>query len=166
MTRGKKPAPWFVDFPRKFRSREEFFALINKIAKIHGTEFKIKHPSGEEILAGNTDVVLVGQHMRITAKSGCGNVRISQSHVVRSGISSLADKDWLIASDEFPGLEVKLYQARGRPPKPVVRARAVAKWEEGKSYAEISKELNISSEAVRAYRDPGRTRRPSKTSGN
>ena len=151
-------SPLLVEFPREFRSGEEFFAVISQIAKIPGTPFRTKIPSAAEIRAGKTDVVLVGEDMRIEVRSGSTPLSVTRRRV-SFGVGNLAAHDWWITFDKFPHLKVKLYKHRGRPRKDLLRAQIRGESAEGKNLSELGRRFGLSRAATGHYRLRGETRR-------
>lgn len=188
--------PWHVRFPRGFRSPEEFFWVVRKIATIPETPFPSIPTSEAESRAEHaTDVTLVGKGMRIAVKLACRPIEIikkknSARNIPPSnvGISrgidvlSIRDYDWWVTFDELAHLEpVRIYKNRGRPREDWVAANVIGSRKQ-MSLKKVAAELEPlgihSIEAVRYYEKRGKPRRAgnakaedsasraSKTSGN
>ena len=125
MAKGKKRAnsPYFVKFLGEFRSREEFFAVTNLLAKIPVTRCKTIFPFEAVRKAEHDNLVLKGDGLTIEIKHGVTPL-VLNSKVSSFGFGSGSlDNDWQITFDQFPHLQVKLTR-RGRPRKDLLGARA------------------------------------------
>ena len=162
---GRPRSQWFVEFPRKFRDREQFFWVIRQLDRINGTQFSVRVPDAAAIREGKTAVLLVGSGMIIEVKSGATPLEITESRVAH-GYSGFADRDWWIGFEKFPDLKVKLYRHRGRPRNELRNALVQGKRAEGKSWKKVSKELGLANvETSRYYRKRARAGLKDRESG-
>jgi hypothetical protein len=165
--------PFLIDFPREFRSRDEFFWVLKELTKLHGASFTFPlwgpggapaGPNGKEISEekeGSLDHEQVIESMTVKLK----DVFVPQA--ISEGEPGVSDKRtrWSFGGDvgcketeirfaALPHLPPVILNKRGRgaPKAVLLTARIIGAKEDGLSDPKIKERFNLNSlQAVRHH---------------